>query len=228
MDATYYRHVRRARQVWEDGFAHVCSKINEVLEHLNVPYRVECKGTLAGMTLQLARRRMANVLLGLRPYLVDMPDDSEFTFWTMGLINGENNLRLDADMFLDDDNFQRCLRALLEAKKWSDAEWRHNIVDCVNVHAMLWRGFFRGIEAKQDESTVRLFDDVTRKDGPQMPDSVDVLDLCKLLAKNRHKIQSSEKSEASVAREFTKETKGKDKKAKNLLRGARRYPHLWK
>lgn len=58
-----------------------------------------------------------------------------------------------------------------------------------------------------------------------MPDNPDVRDLCHLLDKNREQISTGTKTEIGLAREFTR---GNNVKAKNLLRQARRYPHLWK
>jgi hypothetical protein len=62
----------------------------------------------------------------------------------------------------------------------------------------------------------------------RQPDNVDVRDLCKLLEENQLKIKAGAKSEIGVAREFTREQVGNCPKAQNLLRQARRYPHLWK
>jgi hypothetical protein len=59
--------------------------------------------------------------------------------------------------------------------------------------------------------------------GSRWPDNHDVRDLCILLSK-----LSGQKSDAEIARDFTREVMGRDKKAKNLLRQARRYRHLWK
>lgn len=70
--------------------------------------------------------------------------------------------------------------------------------------------------------------DTDQKKPLRMPDNVDVRDLCALLAKSRKTIASGKKSELGVARDFTKEKQGNDTKAKNLLRQARRYAHLWK
>lgn len=56
----------------------------------------------------------------------------------------------------------------------------------------------------------------------QLPDNVDVRDLCALLEKNRGR-----KSLIQVARELTKEVAGRDSRAHSLLRQARRFRHLW-
>ena len=53
-----------------------------------------------------------------------------------------------------------------------------------------------------------------------MPDSVNVLDLCRLLKKELPK----GRTRIEIARQFTN---GDETKAQNLLRQTRRYRHLW-
>lgn len=65
---------------------------------------------------------------------------------------------------------------------------------------------------------------VKEKTHPRQADSADVRDLCKLLEKHSGK----GKALIDIAREFTRETRGNDRKARSLLRQARRYSHLWK
>ena len=67
-----------------------------------------------------------------------------------------------------------------------------------------------------------------RKKKIALPAAPDVRDLCQLLAKNRGKKKGKQKTEIAVAREFTHEKPGKDKKANSLLRQARRHSHVWK
>lgn len=72
------------------------------------------------------------------------------------------------------------------------------------------------------------FDDKAKNPHAKQPDNPDVRDLCHLLAKEQSHIHSGKKSTISIAREFTHEKPNKDRKARSLLRQARRYPHLWK
>jgi hypothetical protein len=75
-------------------------------------------------------------------------------------------------------------------------------------------------------------EDADRKDSeadsnhnfvPRLPDTPDVRDLCHLLQKELPK----GRTQNEIAREFTGEMPGDDKKAQSLLRQARRYRHLW-
>ena len=70
--------------------------------------------------------------------------------------------------------------------------------------------------------------DSAKRRSPSLPDNPDVRDLCHLLNKNRDALNSKTKTEIGIAREFTGESAHRDRKAKNLLRQARRFPHLWK
>ena len=63
-------------------------------------------------------------------------------------------------------------------------------------------------------------DSKTDKGRKNLPESVDVLDLCRNLQKELPRL----KSQGKIAREFTN---GDVTKAENLLRQARRYRHLW-
>ena len=81
---------------------------------------------------------------------------------------------------------------------------------------------------RNPQSTSPRVADKGRKIRQQQPDNVDVRDLCKLLEKSRAQIAAGKKTEIGVAREHTKEQVGACPKADNLLRQARRYPHLWK
>jgi hypothetical protein len=65
--------------------------------------------------------------------------------------------------------------------------------------------------------------DSGQNSAPRLPDTPDVLDLCRLLQKEVPR----GRSHLEIAREFTGEMPDKDKKAKSLLRQARRYRHLW-
>jgi hypothetical protein len=65
--------------------------------------------------------------------------------------------------------------------------------------------------------------DSGQNSAPRLPDTPDVRDLCRLLQKELPK----GRSHLEIAREFTGEMPDKDKKAKSLLRQARRYRHLW-
>jgi hypothetical protein len=65
-------------------------------------------------------------------------------------------------------------------------------------------------------------DDRLNSSGMPWPDNPDVRDLCKDLAEKSHRM-----SHIEVAREFTGEQPGDDKKARSLLRQARRFRHLW-
>lgn len=56
------------------------------------------------------------------------------------------------------------------------------------------------------------------------PDNPDVRDLCRLLSRGSR----GGKSLIQIAREFTKENPPKDPKARNLLRQAQRFRHLWR
>lgn len=67
-------------------------------------------------------------------------------------------------------------------------------------------------------------DDTKKKITKRLPDNHDVRDLCAELEKNA-KRTAEKKSEMEVARILTR---GNERKAKNLLRQARRFTHLWK
>lgn len=69
--------------------------------------------------------------------------------------------------------------------------------------------------------------DTTKKISRQQPDNVDVRDLCHKLSKNRNAIRAKKKFPIDIAREHTREQKGSDAKAQNLMRQARRFRHLW-
>ncbi len=70
------------------------------------------------------------------------------------------------------------------------------------------------------ESTPKA-DSKADNENKSLPDSADVRDLCRLLQKGLF----AGKTQMNIAREFT----GNDaKKAKSLLRQARRYRHLWR
>jgi hypothetical protein len=78
-----------------------------------------------------------------------------------------------------------------------------------------------------EESSERTADsktDTRKKGPPTLPDSPDVRDLCRLLQK--HLPEGWKQIE--IARKFTGEMPGDDRKAANLLRQARRFPHLWR
>ena len=63
----------------------------------------------------------------------------------------------------------------------------------------------------------------TKKDSlPKMPDSPDVADLCRYL---QDAAPLKHGQALKIAVDFAH---GKRDKAKNLLRQARRYPHLWR
>jgi hypothetical protein len=57
-----------------------------------------------------------------------------------------------------------------------------------------------------------------------LPASQEVRDLCRALQKEL----PNGRSQMVIARELTGESEGDDRKAKSLLRQARRFPHLWK
>jgi len=65
--------------------------------------------------------------------------------------------------------------------------------------------------------------DNPKNTGPRMPDNPDVRDLCAALAKHA----SGEGSLIQIARNFTREKPGNDRRARSLLRQACRYRHLW-
>lgn len=65
--------------------------------------------------------------------------------------------------------------------------------------------------------------DSDQNSAPRLPDTPDVRDLCRLLQKELAK----GRTQNEIAREFTGEMPGDDKKAQSLLRQARRYRHLW-
>lgn len=66
-----------------------------------------------------------------------------------------------------------------------------------------------------------------RQKKSRLPVNPDVRDLCQLLANNLAKKKDKRKTDIAVSREFTREKPGKDKKAKSLLRQARRFSHVW-
>ncbi len=63
-----------------------------------------------------------------------------------------------------------------------------------------------------------------RKFPALLPDSREVRDLCHALQREL----PNGRSQIVIARELTGESEGDDRKAKSLLRQARRFPHLWK
>jgi hypothetical protein len=65
--------------------------------------------------------------------------------------------------------------------------------------------------------------DTGKKSVPKLPASVEVIELCRRL----REASPNERSQNEIAREFTGETLGNDKKAQSLLRQARRHRHLW-
>jgi hypothetical protein len=67
-----------------------------------------------------------------------------------------------------------------------------------------------------------LGDDKSGKTQIKWPDNAIVRNLCKVLAERK-----STDSQLGLARQITGEKPGKDKKAKSILRQARRYRHLW-
>lgn len=89
------------------------------------------------------------------------------------------------------------------------------------VRMMLWAETRIHAEFSGDK------DDTTKKFQQSQPSTADVRDLCHLLDKQRE-ARKQGKPEITIAREFTGETPANDRRARSLLRQARRYPHLWK
>lgn len=71
-------------------------------------------------------------------------------------------------------------------------------------------------------------DDAKTVTGPEfpslLPESQEVRDLCYKLRKEL----GEGRSQMAIARELTGESEGDDRRARSLLRQARRFPHLWK
>lgn len=86
-------------------------------------------------------------------------------------------------------------------------------------------GQFGVREANATTSSLGSTADNAQKPVKKMPDNPDVRDLCAELEKNAKKPSGKKRSEMQVALDFARDN---EKKAKNLLRQARRYPHLWK
>jgi hypothetical protein len=95
------------------------------------------------------------------------------------------------------------------------------VVAADSAYESLVSGLAAGPQKRAPESTGGA--DNVEKSRKIMPDNADVRDLCQLLEKHL----KTGKSQRQIAREFTGERPGKDRKAQSLLRQARRFRHLW-
>lgn len=118
------------------------------------------------------------------------------------------------------------LDAGMLTEKWSDVSahlknMRHMDTDRLRIE--IKKEFQRATKGHLPRDA-----DTRNKFPASLPDNPDVRDLCHRLGKGRDRISAGAVSEIGIAREFTGEAPGNDKKARSLLRQARRFTHLWK
>jgi hypothetical protein len=144
---------REALVAYEQGFRIIAARLNEVLKKHAPSLQINSDPPESGLTFVGAARRLHNVLMGLRPYYPDLPDDRLLPVWSLGHINSENNPPFYVGIasgwrLVGPDEIESQFRALEERAGWSLDKWRTCTVEPVEQHAEQWRTFLRDIESE--------------------------------------------------------------------------------
>ena len=103
----------------------------------------------------------------------------------------------------------------------SGLSYAKGVVHIGNAGSHSWSYFAFTIDHTKLAERMAADNDSAKEHRIKWPDNPDVRDLCAVLARDG----GGTKSEIEIAREFAA---GDNDKAENLLRQARRFPHLWK
>src|SRR5207248_8310641 len=110
----------------------------------NITVRVRAGDVSLDLNLHMARRKMLNIMSGLRPYVLEIPPDEGLKFWSLGYINGRNNSRWYVSEMDTEFNIHHLLNAPL-TQGWKGEQWQDDIVKGIEEFAAEWRDFFKSV-----------------------------------------------------------------------------------
>ena len=129
------------KTTWEHGFAYVATRLNEMLIERGLRIDV-APPPREVYNLKVAIQRFSNSLILVRPYALDLPQDSELGPWPIGFVNGRNKLVYLAWRDCRDDGELSSLIDFMKSREWSKAELAENVVAPADFYTSIWEEFF--------------------------------------------------------------------------------------